>query len=47
MHQYRVERRIDFGHSRFVDVIADSHRKAAHLAARQNGLLVLSTEFIA
>jgi hypothetical protein len=47
MLQYRVELRTDFGQSKFVDVIADSHRKAAYLATRQHGLLVLSTEFIA
>ena len=47
MHQYRVELRSEWGQSRFVDVMADDHRRAAYLATRHHGLLVLSTEFIA
>jgi hypothetical protein len=47
MHQYRVELRTSFGQSKFIDLMADDHRRAAYLATRQTGLLVLSTEFIA
>lgn len=47
MYQYKVEYRTADGQSKFTDITANSHRHAAFRFARQTGMLVLSTEFIA
>ena len=47
MHQYRVELRTGHGGSKFIDVMADNHKRARFRAERSQNLLVLSTEFIA